>query len=786
MAAGAHPVYRVGDLLITTSEARVTRGETDIPLPKLSFDLLVALIERAPRIVSLDELMEQVWPGLVVSPETVSQRVSLLRAALDDDPKEPRYIVAVRSRGYRLIAAVSVIAAQTGDGAPQPVTQPASPPAPLPEPGRRARWVVPGTAAGVAVALALVAAFAVRSTRAPAPPAAAPPERSIAVLPFESAATATGDTIALGVAEAVLHHLASLRELTVVARTSSFAYKGHNQDARDIGRRLGARYLLEGSVQSDADKLRVTAQLIDAASDRQVWSVRLDRPARDIFTVQDEIALEVARALKLSLDAATTDKLTGQGTTNFDAYLAYLQGRSRAATLRIPQMKEAIAEFTRATQIDPSFAAAYVELAETQLLVAEFDVGEDRQENFEAALDHGKELLEHALQIDPANGHAYAERAYFRAFSDLAGAEADYRRGIALSPNYAKAYAGLAAVLYENPAKGAEALEALDRARRLDPLEPQYDVTKAVFLFYRSADIKAANDLLLDVVRREPLYQPALMRLGELRWVAGSFAEGIKYGEQALSLDPYSELTRRFLALAYLDIEDQEAAARIIAAAPRAMPVHLIPLRMYRREWVPAAEAVQAADEDDTLSPIDELLAATALRMQARATGQYTRDIGLLERMAGVSWDAAGQPHLAKPLTMRISAIGLADMLMRNGEGSRARKLLEVVLSDIDTATKVFQRGDFWNHRERSLALALLGDGDGAVRSLQAASASGSANAQWWLTLEVEPAYEGLRDDPRFKGLLAQSRAHAHEERKMLERLRTEGLVPVQTAARTN
>jgi hypothetical protein len=191
-------------------------------------------------------------------------------------------------------------------------------------------------------------------------------------------------------------------------------------------------------------------------------------------------------------------------------------------------------------------------------------------------------------------------------------------------------------------------------------------------------------------------------------------------------------------------------------------------------------------DEDDTLSPIDESLAAAALRMQARATGQYTRDISLLERMAGVSWDPGGQPHLAKPLTMRISAIGLADMLIRNGEGSRARKLLEAVISDMDTGSKVFQRGDFWNHRERSLALALLGDGDGAMRSLQAASAAGLTNVEWWLTLEIEPAYEGLRDDPRFKGLLAQSRAHAHEERKMLERLRTEGLIPVQTAARTN
>src|SRR5262249_14108960 len=140
------------------------------------------------------------------------------------------------------------IAAPTSDGGPERAVAAVLPPAPAAR-ARLFAWVMPGAAAGVAVVLALVAAFALHRTRVPAPPAAATPERSIAVLPFDSAATATGDTVALGVAEAVLHQLASLRELTVVARTSSFAYKDRSQDVRDIGRRLGARYLLQGSVQ---------------------------------------------------------------------------------------------------------------------------------------------------------------------------------------------------------------------------------------------------------------------------------------------------------------------------------------------------------------------------------------------------------------------------------------------------------------------------------------------------------------------------------------------------------
>jgi TolB-like protein len=593
-----------------------------------------------------------------------------------------------------------------------------------------------------------------------------------------------GDTLALGIAEAVLHQLASLRELTVVARTSSFVYKDHNGDARDIGRRLGAHYLLEGSVQYEQEKMRVTAQLIDATSGRQVWSVRVDRPARDVFAVQDEIALEVARTLKLSLDASTTDKLTGQGTTNFDAYLAYLQGRALAATLRIPQLKEAITQFTRACRIDPSFAAAYVELAEAQRFVAEFGTSADRQEDFEAAVEHGKELLEHALQLDPNNGHAYAQRAYLRAFSDLAGAEADYRRGIELSPNYAKAYAGLAAVLNENPARSAEALEALDHARRLDPLEPEYDVTKAVFLFYRRSEARAANDLLLDVLQREPLYQPALARLGEVRWRLGRFAEAIKYGEQALALDPYAEWTRRYLVRAYLDLGDPDAAARVIAASPRAMPVRSLPLQVYRREWSSAAAVAYAAEEDDALSPLDERFVTAALRTQARTTGQYSRGINVLERVANVSWDGAGQPHLPTRLGIRSAAIGLADLLIRSGDRPRGERLLKALLADMDHATKALAQGSLWSMHDRPLALALLGDMEAAMQTLQIEFVDSSAVPDSWLVLEREPAYEGLHDDSRFKRLLTSMRVHVQNERKELQRLRDEGLVPAQMAAR--
>ena len=336
----------------------------------------------------------------------------------------------------------------------------------------------------IGVLLATVAVLLVRQSNLGGTGTAHP---AIAVLPFQNLSTSKdGEVLAMGIAESVLHQLANLAELDVISRTSSFTFGDRRADAREIGRQLGARYLLEGSVQSDRTRMRVTTQLIDTQTGADVWSMRFDRPPGDIFEVQDEIAVQVTRALELSLDASAVDRLTGQGTKNLDAYLAFLQGRSLLANDRVVDTKDAIGHFERAIRADPQFADAYVNQAAAEVFVAEYEVTDDRQERFKRALRHGKELVAKALELDPENGDAYLERAHLAAFDDLSAAEADYRRGLELSPNSAPGYAGLAALLYENPARRDEALELLDRARRIDPLEPAYDVTKAVFLSLRA------------------------------------------------------------------------------------------------------------------------------------------------------------------------------------------------------------------------------------------------------------------------------------------------------------
>ena len=185
------------------------------------------------------------------------------------------------------------------------------------------------------------------------------PARSVAVLAFENRGGSEGSgTLAEGIPETVLHQLGLLPGLTVIARGSSFAFRDGGEDLRVIGRKLNVRYLLEGSVQAAGNRLRVTSSLVDAQTGVAVWSEQFDPKLEDLFAVQDEIALAVARALKLTLDAAS-DRATGaraSATKNYDAYFEFLRGRALLASVRISDIPAAIEALTTAIRHDPTFA----------------------------------------------------------------------------------------------------------------------------------------------------------------------------------------------------------------------------------------------------------------------------------------------------------------------------------------------------------------------------------------------------------------------------------------------
>jgi TolB-like protein len=606
------------------------------------------------------------------------------------------------------------------------------------------------------------------------------PARSVAVLPFESIGEAKdGAVLAFGIAEAVLHQLANLRELEVTARTSSFSLQDKPGDARTVGRALNVRYLLEGSVQGAGDRLRITAQLIDTATGAHVWSIRFDKERADIFAVQDEIAAQVARALQLSLDADATDRLAGQGTTNVNAYLAYLQGRSLLAKASISEVGHAIEQFTLALQLDPSFPAAYVSLAEAEIFAAEFDATDDRAARFEKAGLRATELVTKALTLDPDFGPAYVMRGYLEAFSDLEAAEADYRRGLELRPSDAKGYAGLAAVLFEQLAKREEALRMLEHARRLDPLEPAHDVAKAVLLFYDRGDVKGAEALLRNVLQRKPDYLPAMVRLAEMSWAPiGNTSEAIKYFEQAIRLDPLSHWARRVLVRAYLDVQDERAAEAVINEEAAPSSVLELPLAIYRKQWQRAGELAYLALDRQLVAPTDEALVVAAIRRHARVTGEYQRAIDAIEVWSGVTWAAQGMPRVPQGQGLKTSAIGLGDLLLASGDRERGQPLLRTVIEQLNSEVRSGMRAEIWAFENMSVALALSGDKQRELDSLQRTFDAGVRGHGVWEFLEADPAFDGLRGEPRFVSLTQKVNRQMAAERAKIEKLRASGEIP--------
>ena len=306
--------YRTGDLWIDLGRQQVTREGAPIGLPRLTFILLTALVRAAPNLVSTEALMEQVWPKAVVGPETLNQRVKLLRDALGDDPRHPRYVEGLRGRGYRWIPPVETLDPAAA-AAPQPSLPTAIAPAadrgaPTPQRpstrlwprvGASSRWWMMGLAAALLAGLWVVRTQWHEANRRNAEIAAVQ-SRTVAVLPFESLSVSADDRyIAIGIADAIHHQLAGMPALNIVARSSTFVAGRPTLDAGAEGRRLGARYAVRGSMQRDGSMLRVTAQLIDTQTNRALWSHKVDRGDDAVFQMQDEIAAQVAHKLDLTL-----------------------------------------------------------------------------------------------------------------------------------------------------------------------------------------------------------------------------------------------------------------------------------------------------------------------------------------------------------------------------------------------------------------------------------------------------------------------------------------------------
>jgi TolB-like protein/DNA-binding winged helix-turn-helix (wHTH) protein/tetratricopeptide (TPR) repeat protein len=487
--------------------------------------VLVCLAERPGDVVTRDRFIARVWNGRIVSDEVLSRCISQLRTRLDDDPHQPRFIQTVPKIGYRLVASVEPCATPLATVGAAARAESATAVSRLSGSTTR-RWIGLGLAALLFMVIFSVFYLDPPAQRAPDAPDSDLP--SIAVLPFVNRSDDAGnDYFSDGLTEELIERLAQVPGLQVVASTTAFAFKNHHEDVRHIAERLGVTYVLEGHVRKDEDRIRITAQLVDASRGFHLWSQRFDTQLRDIFAVQDEIARSIVAELRPRLAGSDAEEASVAPPTDvMPAYELLLQARYHLKRREEGPIRRSIELFERALELDPEFGAAWLGLASAYALLP-FYSGESVEELATRAVV----TLEQGMARNPGLRH---EAWDLRAFLHLSRwewieAEQDFRSALATSPSDSNLHQWYSQQLARvGDTKGS--LRYALAAKKLDVLSPVVNYRLAVAYLWVDDDQRAlqqfelARELGMDPMANPNPYLVLLLRLGEYDQAAAILA----------------------------------------------------------------------------------------------------------------------------------------------------------------------------------------------------------------------------------------------------------------------
>lgn len=459
--------WRFGRMLLDEALAQLWVDERPVALERACLELLSYLLRHPGEKVDKDTLLRVGWPGRVVSENSLAKAISKLRHALDD--ADGSLLQVVHGYGYRLAWPPERIEALHESAEPGlPATQSPAP-AGRPGPRGRVRWLA-GFALSLAAVAALLAGFVqwqkTPSTDTPAQPA--PQVTVIAVLPFLDLSPQRDQAyFADGLAEQLLDSLAQLPRLEVVARTSSFAYRDTALSAQEIGRKLGATMVLEGSVRISGERLRITAQLIDARNGYHLWSQTYDRPLQELFDLQDEITRAVVAALKIEfLPQKQRDEIR-HTTRNPEAFRQYLLADSLPGLDQITE-RQRIQALRKAVALDPGYVEAWLALA-NQL---NYDgLYQDSRDEAQAGKREALAILDRLASEYPRRADVFLLRGDVRFWSrrDMQGAEQDFAAARTADPRMEAERLVKIARVYAATGRLPQALVATERALQLQP-----------------------------------------------------------------------------------------------------------------------------------------------------------------------------------------------------------------------------------------------------------------------------------------------------------------------------
>lgn len=464
--AAAEGTYEFGPFRIDARERLLLRDGSPVPLLPKSFDALLALV-RSGGLLEKDALLAAVWPNAIVEENSVAKAISDIRRALGEGPKDQRYIITVPGTGYRFGAAVTTV----------------------------------GT-----------------SVRPP----------SAAVLPFtDLGAGPAHEHLAIGLADAVIGRLSRIRSVVVRPTGSVLRYASQDKDPERAARELNVDFIVDGSIRRSGDRVRVSVQLVSAASGGTVWAATFDEHLRDIFAVEDSIASRVADALAPRLSGADRESLSRRETENLEAYQLCLKGRFFWSKRTADGCHRAIEYFERAIRLDPDYALAHVGVADSWVMLA-LQVALMGGEAPHSTMPHAKAAVAQALRVDDRLSEAYASLGQITVFYDWhwAAAERAFLRSLELNPHYLNARHWYAMAL-STMERHDEALAEMERALELDPFSPFVNGN-----------------------------------YGRLLYFAGRRREAVAHMEKTLEFDPAFAFTRQRMGLAYEGAGDYNGAVR--------------------------------------------------------------------------------------------------------------------------------------------------------------------------------------------------------------------------------